>query len=101
MAKQLRGMFAGVEIEKFEVFNWTDPANGQVKPIKSLKVLMSHGDGTVTRESISLPPNMPDPQLKEKQLYMVPVTVSFNKKRQQVSFTLRSDIAPFIAPEVD
>jgi hypothetical protein len=101
MSKQLRGVVAFAEVEKFDLFNWVDPANGQTKPIKSLKILLHHGDGTVTRESISLPPSMADPQLKEKIIYALPVTVTFNKKRQQVTYTLRSDMAPFVAPEIE
>jgi hypothetical protein len=57
MADKLQGVILCARFEKFDVFNWTDPANGQIKPIRSLKALLPAGDGTVSRESISLPPN--------------------------------------------
>lgn len=101
MAKQLTGHIVCATVEEFSVFNWTDPANGQVKPIRSLKVLLAHGDGTVTRESISVPPTMADPKLETGNVYALPCTVTLNKKRQTIGLTLRSDLPPFPAPEIE
>jgi hypothetical protein len=100
MGKQLNGAMIFAKVKK-DVFPWVDPANGQTKPIRSLKILLYHGDGTVTKESISIPPGMADPNVNEEQVYALPVTVGFSKKRQQVSYTLRSDMAPFVAPEIE
>ena len=97
---QLQGVIVCATVEKLDTFQWTDPANGQVKPIRSIKVLLAHGDGTVTRESISIPASMRDPHLEEGKVYALPCTVTLNKKRQQVSFTLRTDIPPFPAPQI-
>lgn len=101
MTKTLEGVIVCAKLEKFDIFQWTDPANGQVKPIRSLKVLLAHGDGTVTRESISLSPSAADPQLTEGKIYAFPCTVSLNKKRQLLSWTLRADLVPFPAPQMD
>jgi hypothetical protein len=99
MAKKLKGVIVCAQVEKFDVFNWTDPANGQIKPIKSLKALLEHGDGTVERISVSLAPGMPDPALKDGDVYALPCSVTLNKKRQQITYTLRS--TPFPAPDMD
>ena len=99
MAKRLKGVIVCALVEKFEVFNWVDPANGQTKPIKSLKALLEHGDGTVERISVSLAPGMADPGLKDGDVYALPCSVTLNKKRQQITYTLRS--TPFPAPEMD
>jgi len=101
MPKQLNGIIVCAVVEQLAVFQWTDPANGQVKPIRSVKVLLAHGDGTVTRESISIPSSMADPKLTEGQMYALPCTVTLNKKRQVIGFTLRSDLPPFPAPEIE
>jgi hypothetical protein len=100
MPKQLEGVIVCAKVEKFDTFLWTDQANGQVKPIRSLKILLSHGDGTVTRESISVPTSMADPNLKDGQIYALPCTITMNKKKLTLSWTLRSDMAPFPAPEL-
>jgi hypothetical protein len=101
MVKKLEGVILCARVEKFDVFQWTDPANGQIKPIRSLKVLLPAGDGVVSRESISIPPSMPDPSLIEGEVYALPCTVTLNKKRQQISYTLRSDLKPFPAPDMN
>lgn len=100
MAKQLEGVIVCAKVEKFDIFNWPDPTTGQIKPIRSLKVLLAHGDGTVTRESVSLPTSMTDPKLEEGQVYALPCTVTLNKKRQTLSWTLRADLPPFPAPQM-
>lgn len=97
---QLQGVIVCATVEKLDVYQWTDPATGQVKPIRSIKVLLAHGDGTVTRESISIPSQLRDPPLEEGKAYAMPCTVALNKKRQQVAYTLRTDIPPFPAPQI-
>lgn len=99
MAK-IEGVVAFAKFEKADTFQWTDPANGQVKPIRSLKVLLEHGDGTRTRESLSLPAGMDAPNLQAGQVYGFPCTVTLNKKKQLLSWTLRVDLAPFPAPDL-
>jgi hypothetical protein len=99
MTKRFQGLLMCALVEKLDIFNWTDPANGQVKPIKSLKVLLPHGDGTVERISVSLPPTMPEPRVTEGEVYALPCSVTLNKKRQQITYTLRG--TPLPAPEMD
>lgn len=96
MMKGLEGLVVFARFERTDVFNWTDPSTNQIKPIRSIKVLMPHGDGTVTRESLSLPPDVDFPTLKPQQVYGFPCTVGINKKRQEVTWTLRRDLAPFV-----
>lgn len=100
MADHLEGVVLFAEYERFDTFNWTDPTTGTVKPINSLKVLLPQGDGTVTRESITLPPNYRAPSLTAGQAYGFPVTARLNKKRQQISWDARADLMPFPAPAV-
>ena len=101
MAKSIDGLVVFAEFEKQDSFLWQDPATGQSKPIRSLKVLMAHGDKTVTRESLTLPPNYELPALKPGEKYGFPVVVSINKKKQILSWNLRSDMAPFPAPRLE
>jgi hypothetical protein len=98
MAK-IQGTVLFADFEKADTFNWTDPTNQQIKPIRSLKVLLAHGDGVVSRESLTLPPGMDIPNLRPGEVYGFPCTVMLNKKKQLISYTLRSDIAPFPAPD--
>jgi len=100
MSKSIQGLVLFAQYEKPDTFNWTDPQTGTLKPINSLKVLLPHGDGTVTRESITLPPNYPTPKLTAGQAYGFPVTARLNKKRQQISWDARPDLMPFPAPAV-
>lgn len=81
-----------------DTFNWTDPTNGQVKPIVSYKVLVSHGDGTRTMESIALPPNYRGPDLKPGSAYGFAVIARVNRKQLKISWTMRTDIPPFDSP---
>jgi hypothetical protein len=100
MTKQLEGVVMCAKFEKLYEGSWTDPVNGQVKPYRSFKVLLPNGDGTVTRESISVPMTMRLPELEEGKAYALACTVSLNKKKQTLSWTLRSDVPPFPAPEI-
>ena len=99
--KTLTGALICGTIEKIDQYDWTDPATNQVKPIRSIKLLVAHGDGTVTRESITIPAGMRTPDLRIGTQYAIPCTVSLNKKRQQVTYAVRADIQPFPAPEID
>lgn len=101
MTKPLQGMLMAATPEATATFMWTDPTSQQQKPIKSIKVLVAHGDGTVTRESLTLPPNMDFPPLQMGQPMLFPVTVSINKKKQIINFTLRADLPPMPAPSLE
>lgn len=96
----LQGPVLFAQFEKYDTFQWTDPQTGTLKPINSLKVLLAHGDGTVTRESITLPPNFKAPSLQPGEMYGFPVTVRLNKKRMQISWDARQDLLPMPAPEI-
>ncbi|MBX9861161.1 MAG: hypothetical protein K2Y42_00285 [Hyphomicrobium sp.] len=100
MSTRLQGHVLFGKFEKNDSFQWTDPLTGTPKPINSFKVLVAHSDGTVTRESITLPPNYRIPNLESGEMYGFPVTVRLNKKRQQVSWDARQDLMPFPAPEM-
>lgn len=100
MSTYIQGPVLFAKFEKLDTFNWTDPTTGIQKPIMSFKVLLAHGDGTVTRESITLPPQYKVPNLAHGQVYGFPVTASLNKKRQQVQWNARNDLPPFNAPEL-
>lgn len=93
----LQGAVLFARFEKLDTYNWTDPTNGTLKPIVSLKVLLAHSDGTITRESITLPNGFKAPQLKSGETYGFPVTVRLNKKRLQINWDARSDLMPFPA----
>ena len=97
----IEGVFVCGKFEKVDLFQWTDPTTNQVKPIRSVKMLLSHGDGTVSRESLSIPTDMNLPMLREGEIYAFPCTVTINKKRQTVSWTLVPDRPPFLAPDMD
>lgn len=101
MAKTLQGIVMGATPESTAVYNWLDPVTQQQKPIKSIRVLLAHGDGTITRENISLPANMDFPKLEMGRPMLFPVSVSLNKKKQIVTYTLRSDIPPMPAPNIE
>ena len=92
---KLQGPVLFARFEKLDTFNWTDPTNGLQKPIVSYKVLLAHGDGTVTRESITLPVGYRPPSLTPGEIYGFPVTARLNKKRQQVNWDARADLMPF------
>ncbi|MDQ8699264.1 hypothetical protein [Hyphomicrobium sp. LHD-15] len=92
---KLEGPVLFARFEKLDTYNWTDPASGLLKPLASMKVLLAHGDGTVTRESIALPNAFKAPTLIPGEMYGFPVTVRLNKKRQQISWDARADLMPF------
>ncbi|WP_334145800.1 hypothetical protein [Hyphomicrobium sp.] len=100
MSTRLQGHVLFGTFEKIDTFQWTDPQTGTLKPINSFKVLLAHGDGTVTRESITLPPNYRMPTLNNGEMYGFPVSARLNKKRQQISWDARQDLMPFPAPEI-
>jgi hypothetical protein len=100
MNKIIQGLLMAATPESTATFMWTDPTSQQQKPIKSIRVLLAHGDGTVTRESISLPPNTDFPQLTIGSPMLFPVTVSINKKKQLINYTLRTDLPPMPAPSL-
>lgn len=101
MARTLEGMVVCATFERMDTFNWNDPATGQVKPIRSAKVLLAHGDGTVTRESLTLPPNFDIPALEAGKAYAFPCVASVSKKTGKVNYTLRIDLKPFPAPTIN
>lgn len=97
---KLQGPVLFAKFEKIDTFNWTDPTNGLQKPIVSFKVLLAQGDGTVTRESITLPAQYKAPHLIPGEIYGFPVTARLNKKRLQVSWDARADLMPFLVPDI-
>lgn len=101
MAKVVEGIILFAKFEKAELFNWQDPATGQTKPIRSVKVLLAHGDGTVSRESLSIPPDMAEPKLNPGEVYGFRVSASVSKKRQTMSWTLVPGAAPLPALELE
>lgn len=98
---KLHGHVLFATFEKVDSFQWTDPGTGTLKPINSFKVLLAHGDGTVSRESITLPQSFRAPNLASGQMYGFPVTARLNKKRQQITWDARQDLMPFPAPTMD
>ena len=101
MAK-LKGAFIAAKFEEITSFDWTDQKTGVVKPIRNVVVLLDNGDGTIDRVQIGFPrdPAYRPPQLEPQQQYMFPVVLSINKKRQEVSYTMRTDMPPTEAPDI-
>lgn len=91
---ELNGLLVVAKYELVDTFNWVDPDTKLPKPIMSFKVLLAHGDGTITRESISLPPLYKTPALTPGELYGFPVLVRYNKKRGFITYTARADQMP-------
>ena len=87
-------------LKMVDTFNWTDPSNGQVKPLQSFKVLVAQQDGTVTLESISFPPDYRPPRLEPGQAYVFPCTARVSKKTGKNNWTARSDLMPFPCPQI-
>jgi hypothetical protein len=100
MAKTLTGLVMFAEFELADTFNWTDPKTNAVKPLRSIKVLVNNGDKTITRESISVPDGHVIPDLEVSQVYGFPVISGYSKKRNENTYALRTDVAPFPAPEM-
>ena len=92
---KFQGPVLFARFEKLDTFNWTDPLNGVQKPIVSYKVLLAHGVGTVTRESITLPNQQRAANLTPGEFYGFPVSARLNKKRQQINWDARADLMPF------
>jgi len=83
-------------------FDWIDPKSEKVKPLKSIKVLVNNGDGTVTRESISLPDGMAPPELQKDEAYVFQIVQpSYNRKKDEIRYTLLAGSVPFPAPVID
>lgn len=101
MAKTLEGMVVFATFERLDSFNWTDPATGQSKPLRSVKVLLPHGDGTVTRESLTLPDKYDLPLLDAQQPYGFPCIATVSRKSGRISLSLRRDLKPFPAPSIE
>lgn len=102
MAKTLTGLVAFASFERDDVYNYTNPADGKSKLLRSLKVLLAHGDGTVTRESLSIPDNYPhSTNLTPGQAYGFPVVSSVSKKTNKQQYALRQDVKPFPAPQIE
>lgn len=99
--QKINGNLLFGKFEKVDVYQWTDPTTGTVKPIHSIKILLAHGDGTVTRESITLPPNYKVPNLVPGEAYGFPVIPRLNKKRQMISWDARQDLMPVPAPTIE
>lgn len=100
---KLAGAFISLEYEEITNFSWTDPKTNEVRPIRNIVGLMSHGDRTVTRVQIAFPrdPAYQAPRnLERGQHYLFPVLLSLNKKRQTVSYEIRTDVPPLPAPDV-
>lgn len=101
MAKVVEGIVAFCRFEKADVFNWQDPSTGQMKPLRSLKVLLPHGDGTVSRESISIPPEMDIPRLNPGEIYGFRCAVNLNKKKLTLNWTLVPGSTPLPSLEIE
>lgn len=100
MAKTLEGDVLFAEFEAGDSFDWTDPATGKTKTLRSIKVLKSNGDRTVTRESLSVPDGVSPPRLEPGKKYGFPVKINARKKDNKINYTLRGDIPPLDAPEI-
>lgn len=98
MAGTMEGTVVFGTYKTTETFNYTDPTNGQVKPLVSMKVLVAHGDGTVSLESLSVPPNYRAPELTSGRAYGFPCTPRVGRKDMKLRWTLRADFLPFPAP---
>lgn len=101
MARTLEGMVVCATFERMDTFNWTDTTTGQLKPIRSAKVLLAHGDGTITRQSLTLPAGFDIPSLEAGKAYAFPCVVSVSKKTGKLNYTLRTDLKPFPAPTIN
>lgn len=97
----IEGVVVFAKFDKAHTFSWTDPTTGQVKPIRSVKVLLPHGDGTVTRESLSLPPDMDFPRLTRGEIYGFRCSVSINKKQQRLNWSLIQGSTPLPSLELE
>lgn len=95
MPKPFEGTVIYGKFENADAFNWLNQETKETKLLRSLKVLLPFGDGTVDRVSISLPDDMSVPELKKDQVYGFAVMVGWNHKKQELKWTLRADVPPF------
>jgi hypothetical protein len=98
---KILGMLMAAQQERTDEFVWVDPKTGQAKTLRSIKVLLPHGDGTITRESISIPDNYELPALQPNLSYAFPVIVTVSRKSGRLNYTLRRDLKPFPAPQLE
>jgi hypothetical protein len=98
---KILGMLMAAQQERTDEFVWVDPKTGQAKTLRSIKVLLPHGDGTITRESISIPDNYELPALEPNQSYAFPVIVTVSRKSGRLNYTLRRDLKPFPTPQLE
>lgn len=101
MPKTIEGVVVFAIHEKEDTFNYTNPTDGRSKLLRSVKVRLPHGDGTVTRESLSIPDNYELPKLDAEQVYGYPCVLSVSKKSGKPAFSLRHDMKPFPAPKME
>ncbi|HRD74682.1 MAG TPA: hypothetical protein PK264_01905 [Hyphomicrobiaceae bacterium] len=101
MATTLQGIVLFATFEKEDVFQYTDPKTNVVRPLRSLKVLLAHGDGTVTRESISIGPDFNASALTPQKVFGFQTTAVVSKKTGRLSFTLVPNTPILPAPTFD
>lgn len=101
MAKTLEGIVVFATFQREDTYPWTNPADGKVKHLRSVKVLLPHGDGSVTKESLGMPDNYRLPPLTAGEVYGFPVIASVSRKKGTLSLNLREDMKPFPAPPVE
>jgi hypothetical protein len=99
MAK-LSGVVLFAVFEREDTFNYVNPTDGKSKLLRSVKVLLPHGDGTVTRESLSIPDNYELPSLNAEQAYGFPCVATVSRKSGKLQFSLQRTLKPFPAPEM-
>lgn len=100
---KLSGAFLSMSYEDFVEFDWVDQKSGVSKRIKNFVGLAENGDGTRSRISISFPRDpkyRPPNDLEPGQHYLFPVILGFNKKKEVVTYQLRTDIPPLPAPDI-
>lgn len=100
MAKTISGTVLFGIFKMQDTYNWTDPTNGQVKPLNSFKVLVDHADGTRSMESISFPNDYQKPRLEAGQAYGFPCSGRVSKKSGKINWTANPDLMPFPAPQL-
>lgn len=100
---KLIGVFASVQFDRIDRFDWTDPKSGQVKPIQKFVGLMEAGDGTREWVDIGFPrdPDYRAPQLQKGEVYLMPVLMGIDKKKGAVRLTIRTDMKPIPAPDLE
>lgn len=99
MPKTMEGFVAFAIFEKEDTFNYV-PEKGPSKLLRSVKVRLPHGDGTITRESLSVPDNYELPRMEPEKTYGFPCVVSVSKKSGKLTLSLRHDLKPFDAPQM-